>query len=115
MTGLEFSPAKLNIYMLHKSFGILVLVLMIGRLSWRFISPRPDPLPTYKKWEDTLAKTVHFALYICLFIMPLDGWVMSSAGGFPATFFGLFSLPAVTAKNEQLFELTRNIHVYTAY
>lgn len=115
MTGLAFSPVKLTIYMLHKSFGITVLILMIGRVLWRGISPRPDALPTHAKWEDILAKIVHFGLYVCLFVMPLSGWLMSSAGGFPATFFGLFSLPVLVAKSEPLFELTRNFHTYTAY
>ncbi|MGB4108117.1 MAG: cytochrome b/b6 domain-containing protein [Alphaproteobacteria bacterium] len=115
MVGIPPGPGKLWIYALHKSFGILILVLMIGRLLWRQISPRPDPLPTHKTWEDTLARTVHFGLYACVFLMPLSGWIMSSAGGFPAEFFGLFALPAIVPKNEAIFELTRNIHGFTAW
>lgn len=115
MTGMDFSPSKLGLYMLHKSFGILVLVLMIGRVIWRQISPRPGRLPSVKPWEDRLASIVHLLLYLSLFAMPLSGWIMSSAGGFPATFFGLFSLPALMDKNEQVFELTRGIHTAFAY
>ncbi len=115
MTGMEFSPSKLTLYMLHKSFGITVLVLVIGRAAWRIISPRPKKLPTHKEWEDKLAKAVHFALYVCLILMPLSGWVMSSAGGFPATFFGLFPLPVLMQKNEDVFEITRNVHTVIAW
>lgn len=115
MVGIPPGPDKLWVYALHKSFGILILVLMIGRLLWRQISPRPGPLPTHKAWEDGLAKIVHFALYACILLMPLSGWVMSSAGGFPAEFFGLFALPAIVPKNEAIFEFTRNVHGFTAW
>jgi cytochrome b561 len=40
---------------------------------------------------------------------------MSSAGGFPATFFGLFALPAILPKNETLFMITRTVHAFAAY
>jgi cytochrome b561/polyisoprenoid-binding protein YceI len=115
MVGIPPGPDKLWVYALHKSFGILILVLMIGRLLWRQISPRPDALPTHKTWEDTLAKIVHFSLYACVFLMPLSGWIMSSAGGFPAEFFGLFALPAIVPKNEGIFEVARNVHGFTAW
>ncbi|MBP7721097.1 MAG: cytochrome b/b6 domain-containing protein [Alphaproteobacteria bacterium] len=115
MVGIPPGPDKFWVYALHKSFGILILVLMIGRVLWRQISPRPGPLPTHKTWEDTLAKIVHFALYACIFLMPLSGWIMSSAGGFPAEFFGLFSLPAIVPKNEAIFEFTRNVHGFVAW
>lgn len=115
MVGIPPGPDKLWVYALHKSFGILILVLMIGRVLWRQLSPRPDKLPTHKEWEDRLAKAVHLGLYVCIFLMPLSGWIMSSAGGFPAEFFGLFALPAIVPKNETIFELTRNVHGFVAW
>jgi cytochrome b561 len=115
MVSIPPSPDKFWVYALHKSFGIFILTLMLGRLAWRIISPRPDALPTHKEWEDRLAKFVHFALYICIFMMPLSGWLMSSAGGFPAMFFGLFALPPVLPKNETAFAITRTIHAFAAY
>lgn len=115
MVGIPPGPDKLWVYALHKSFGILILVLMIGRLLWRQLSPRPGKLPNHKEWEDKLAKAVHFGLYACIFMMPLSGWIMSSAGGFPAEFFGLFALPAIVPKNETIFEVTCAVHGYAAY
>ncbi len=115
MVGIPPGLDKLWVYALHKSFGILILILMIGRVLWRGISPRPDPLPTHKKWEDVLAKIVHFGLYVCIFLMPLSGWLMSSAGGFPAEFFGLFALPEVLPKNENFFEFFRDVHGVAAW
>src|SRR5690606_10085078 len=45
MTAMGFSPLKLSVYTLHKSFGVLVLILVMGRAGWRLASPRPDALP----------------------------------------------------------------------
>lgn len=114
MTSLGFSPTKLQIYMLHKSFGILVLMIVVLRIFWRLANPPPESLPTHKSWEKTLASFVHFFLYCVLIAMPLTGWIMSSAGDFPATFFGLFSLPHLVSKNQDIFNLTRNLHTYIA-
>jgi cytochrome b561/polyisoprenoid-binding protein YceI len=115
MVNIPAGPDKFWVYALHKSFGILILILMIGRALWRQISPRPGPLPTHKHWEDLLAKIVHASLYILIFLMPVSGWIMSSAGGFPAEFFQLFSLPAIVPKNEDIFEVARNIHNIAAW
>ena len=115
MTGLPVSPDKINVYMMHKSFGILVLLLVILRLGWRFLVPPPEALDAHQAWEKILAKGVHVLLYAALIAMPLSGWAMSSAGGFPAHFFGLFELPHLTAKNEAIFDLTRGVHGLLAW
>ncbi|MGB4056639.1 MAG: cytochrome b/b6 domain-containing protein [Alphaproteobacteria bacterium] len=115
MGGMEASPVKFTIYGLHKSFGTLVLFLAIARVVWLLKSPRPAPLHSYKKWEVLLSKAVHIGLYICMILMPLAGWAMSSAGGFPAQFFGLFSLPPILPKNEALFDITREMHEISAF
>src|SRR5688572_25366361 len=66
MTGLGFSPFKLQIYALHKSFGLLILALLTGRILWRLFDKRPAPVPTLKWWENALSKLVHFALYFAI-------------------------------------------------
>ena len=69
MTELEFSPFKLEVYALHKSFGVLVLMLLTGRILWRLFDRRPKHVPTLKWWENALAMLVHFALYFAIFSM----------------------------------------------
>lgn len=110
MTGLDFSPFKLQLYGLHKSFGTLILFLVILRLVWRLGGPVPQSLPQHHKWERRLAHITHYALYAALFLMPLSGWVMSSAGDFPHSFFGLFEMPDLTEKNKAIFDQSRFMH-----
>ena len=109
MTDMAYSPEKLELYALHKSFGLLVLFLILGRRIWRFASPSPRPLGTHQNWEKALAKIVHVFFYLALAALPLSGWLMSSAGEFPVPFFGL-QMPDLTGKNEALFDVMKAVH-----
>ena len=102
MGDLEASPEKFRFYALHKSIGITVLALVASRLLWRLWMGAPQALKTHKAWEIRLAKTVHVLLYILMFLMPLSGWMMSSAAGFPVSVFGLFTMPNILNKNQEL-------------
>ena len=87
MKGLPYSPDKLQIYGLHKSFGLMVLWLASVRIVWRqFVKP-PLALDTHKNWEKILAKITHIFLYIAMIGMPLTGWLMSSAGEYPCLLY----------------------------
>jgi len=88
----------------HKSVGITILMLVILRLLWRSQNPHP-PLPdNLKPYERSLARFTHGALYTLLFAIPLSGWTMSSARGFPVSWFGFFTLPDLVPKNHTLYE-----------
>lgn len=115
MTDLEFSPQKLEIYGIHKSFGMTVLGLVILRIIWRAFNPPPKHLESHAAWERWLAGTVHVLLYIGLIGMPLSGWAMSSAGDFANVYFGLFSFPHILPKDKMLFDIFREVHETTAY
>ncbi len=80
---------------LHKSIGMTVLTLSLVRLGWR-LGHRPPPLPaTVKRWEKGLAHAVHWTFYALMILIPLSGWIFSSASPkrHPLIFFGLFPLP----------------------
>ena len=79
----------------HKSIGITVLVLTLGRLAWR-LAHRPPPLPVETKaWEHGAAHAVHWTFYGLLLLMPLTGWLMVSGTDKrrPLDWFGAFDIP----------------------
>lgn len=115
MDGLENSPFKFSIFSWHKSIGTLVLILAMLRLSWKFINIAPAHLPSHQKWEITLAKIVHVLLYVVMIAMPLSGWIMSSAGDFRYSFFGLFDMPQIVPKNDTIFKIAIQAHAIIAY
>lgn len=95
----------------HKSVGLTILVLSVLRLAWRMTwkaPPYPGSLPAS---EIAIARTVHAILYVLMIAMPLSGWIMSSAGKYPLTFFGLFDWPkfAVT-RGDLLVKVGQNFH-----
>ena len=113
MEGLDYDGpegTKMQLYSLHKAFGIVVLGLMVCRIIWRFVSQYPKSLDTHKKWEKVLSKIVHWVLYFMAFSMPLSGWAMSSSYGYPVSVFGFFTLPPLVEKNEVRGELFAELH-----
>jgi cytochrome b561 len=102
---------KLTLLARHKSVGITILSLVILRLAWRWLNPQHPPLPEYlKPHERALAHFTHGALYVLLFAMPLSGWMMSSARGFPVSWFGFFTLPDLVPKSRPLYDALMLTH-----
>lgn len=108
---IETAPYKYDVYGLHKSFGIVVLALMIGRFCWRIYNTSVAPHANHKTWERHLAKVAHVLLYVMAFTMPLSGWGMSSAGGHAVSLFGL-PMPALVPENKDLGGIFHTIHGY---
>jgi len=115
MTGMENSPDKFRIYGLHKSIGAMVLVLALLRLIWRMRNTVPALPEWMRRSEQFLAHASHAVLYALIIVMPLSGWLMSSAGGFTVSVFGLFTLPNLVAPDKALAEALRDLHGLLAY
>jgi cytochrome b561 len=99
--GHDAIPALRAFMPAHKSIGITVLVLTIGRIAWRLGHPAP-PLPAGSpSWERAAAHTAHWGLYLLLLAMPLTGWLMSSGPEKrrPLNWFGMFDIPYLPASS----------------
>jgi len=69
------APGQEQLYQMHKSFGITVLLLTVARIVWRVLNP-PPPLPEgMTAWERTLANGTHVGIYALMLAMPLTGWL----------------------------------------
>lgn len=109
MHDLPLSPTKLQLYSWHKWLGIAVLFLAALRLAWRLTHRPPPPLPA-PAWQQQAAELTHVALYLLMFAVPLSGWLMSSAKGFPVVWFGVLPLPDLVGKDEALGDLLKLAH-----
>jgi cytochrome b561 len=110
MGDMARGPGKIAVYAFHKSVGITILALALARLLWRLYAGRPAPLPGAPAWQERSASLMHGALYALLFAVPISGWVMNSAAGFPLQWFGLFNLPSIAAHDRDLHEFTESLH-----
>jgi cytochrome b561 len=106
---------KLVLLSRHKSIGITILLLVCLRLGWRWTNLTPTLPSTLKPYERTLARATHFLLYALLFALPLSGWTMSSARGFPVSWFGFIQLPDLVPKNKALYEALLATHETLAW
>ncbi|CAB1368237.1 cytochrome b [Denitratisoma oestradiolicum] len=102
MQGLPLSPWKLKVYSWHKWTGVCIFLLVLARLAWR-LGHRPPALPeTMPLRLRQLAEATHWLLYLLMFAVPISGWLMSSAKGFPVVLFGVLPIPDLLAKNPPL-------------
>lgn len=110
MGRLPVGGAKVAAYEVHFAVGVLMLVLVIGRASWRLFAPDLINDADKPGWQSTAADLTHYVFYICLFGLPLSGWVMISASArdTPLTAAGLIPwplLPMQTLSNTQLWAI----------
>lgn len=106
--AVRLTPTLLTI---HRSLGISALAMTVLRLVWRATHPAP-PLPgSLRRWQQWLAAGTHWLLYGLLFAMPVTGYVATTAGNHPASFFYLFALPHLIAPDPVLAGLAYRTHV----
>lgn len=107
----RLSPTKLELFVWHKSLGIALLVLVALRLGWRLLERRPAPPADGSVGERRLAATAHAGLYALLFAIPLSGWLIQSASGFPFKVFGWLPLPPLAGRDKALQSLAETLHL----
>lgn len=115
MTDWPFSPRKLQVYAWHKWAGVTVFVLLWVRLAWRLRHRPPAPPTTMNALQVRLANGVHHLLYVLMLAVPLTGWLMSSAKGFPTVWFGLLPLPDLIGKHEAAANALETAHTVLAW
>lgn len=108
--GLPRGIELINTLALHKSIGMTVLMLAILRLVWRWMNPVPVEPLTAPKWQQVAARVSHIGLYALLFVIPLFGWIASSARNFSVSYFGWFTFPNLVEPNQAIFELFQSVH-----
>ena len=110
MHELPFSPEKLQLYSWHKWTGVTIFMLVWVRLAWRIAHP-PPPLPSSMSVRMRLAaQSSHAVLYALMMVIPISGWLMSSALGVSTVWFGILPLPDLLSRDRELADLLRLVH-----
>jgi cytochrome b561 len=100
---------------LHRPLGIALLLLVLVRLAVRVTRGSP-PLPAHmSKLQRLAAHGSHAVLYALMLAMPLIGWAMLSAAGYPVTLVGPLHLPPIAPHDVALFALLRALHTWLAF
>lgn len=112
----SLGPSYHRLVSLHRPLGIAILVLALLRLTYRLRHappPLPNDLPAVLKLA---AKGSHILLYALMIALPLVGWGMLSAGGYPIPLWGNgVLLPPILPHNPAVWAWLRSIHTVLAF
>ncbi|MGC1181602.1 cytochrome b [Legionella sp.] len=109
------SLIRIQYILLHKSFGVTLFILGVLFIVWRTINLKPEAPEPQPHWKHIVAKIVHHSLLTLIILMPILGYLMSTADGRTVSFFGLFTLPNLITKNENLSTFFFQVHETLAY
>lgn len=122
--GLMHGLTKFQIFQVHKSFGVTVLLLSVARLVW-CLTHRPPPLPrSLHPAEAFAAHATHWLFYGFMILMPLSGWILvsTSAENIPTLLYhfvpwphfpGIHSLPL--PRRHEVGALADGTHYWLAW
>ncbi len=115
MTGLDYYSSWYKTAPdLHKSFGLLLALLLVLRLiviAWR---GKPAALPGHKV-QQAAAHAAHMLMYLLLVGIVVSGYLISTADGRGIPVFNLFEVPSLGALFTDQADIAGDIHLYLAW
>jgi cytochrome b561 len=108
-----YSPYYRTAPDIHRSVGMLLLILLVLRFLWRLANPKPDDAEL-SPLERVASRTVHWGFYPLLFALMVSGYLISTADGRPIQVFNWFSVPSLIHK-KGLEDAAGEVHEVLAY
>jgi len=110
-----YNTVKIVLILAHKQLGVFAFMFAALRLAWRAAQPLPALADGLPRWQQFAARFVHLCLYGLMLALPLTGWLMSSAAGFPVSLLGGPALPDLVPTSDPLFRGFALVHRWLAY
>ncbi|MCZ8374875.1 MAG: cytochrome b [Beijerinckiaceae bacterium] len=109
----NFDAVTNQLYTAHKTFGFIVLLLIVLRIALRIRNGAPAPEPGLARVQVIAAESTHGLLYLLMILVPVLGWLGVSAYG-ATGLLGGFNLPSLLGKDTVLGETILKYHGYAA-
>ena len=108
--------AKFLAYQLHKTFGLLVLILTFARLGFRLARRAPELVGLGSRTRQA-ARYGQAVLYGLLLLVPLLGYLtaQAAAGPVPTTIFLVIPVPHLLDPDPALYAWLRPTHQVAAW
>ncbi|RWR02149.1 cytochrome B561 [[Pantoea] beijingensis] len=87
------TPVRHLLQSLHVSAGIVLALLIVGRLIWRLTKGRRLPAASTSRKMHIVAKATHGLLYLLILAQVALGFLLRWAQEEPLSFFDLFTIP----------------------
>jgi len=113
----EPGPGRDNVFVWHKSVGVVILLLTLGRLAYRLKNPPPPFPPELPAWERFAAVWNHRLFYFLLIAMPIVGFISVSgfADGPTTPLVGGIMVPVIPGISKETGEMAGDIHAMSAF
>jgi superoxide oxidase len=99
----------------HRSLGIAIWLLVMGRLAWRLLGMRLPPFPaSMPRWHQWGARLSEWGLYGLLLVQPVTGMAATVLRGQPFNLFGL-QVPSLMAPHKAWVATAQGLHTLGAY
>lgn len=106
----RLSPESQLLLGLHRSLGVTIWVVTVGRLAWRLTIAKLPPFPPrMSRVRQQVAKAVEYGLYLLLLIQPLTGLAQTLFRGRPYMLL-FFEVPAIVPEDAAIAKLFHQIH-----
>jgi cytochrome b561 len=99
---------------LHYSVGVTLAAFVVLRLLWRLSHPAPELPGTLPRLQRAVAKASHWALYACMVVMPVSGYLGASSAREPVRYFGS-PLPHFRWNSPEVQDAMGSVHGITAW
>lgn len=99
----------------HKSIGVLLLLLTFIRIGWLLPRGRPLPVPGQSMLQTRLAVWTHRTMYLLIFSIVFSGYLISTAKGDAVQVFNWFSIESIFSGGEAQADLAGETHLVLAY
>ena len=108
-----YSPYYRTAPDIHRSVGMLLLLMLVVRFGWRLANPKPG-VGELSPFERSAAPIVHWGFYPLLFALMVSGYLISTADGRPIEVFDWFSVPSLV-RRKGLEETAGEVHEVLAW
>lgn len=108
------TPPRGYFFNIHKSFGIISIVVIAFFIGWRLRNTPPRYPDTMARWEVWLSLLAHWLMYLLLIVVPLTGYVEANCNKYGIHFFNTWHLPPWGPDNKVLAHWLTTVHDYTA-
>lgn len=115
VSGLPFSPRRIRLIAYHKWIGVSIFLFAVVRTLWRASHPAPDLPPGMPLWQRRAAAISHGLLYLLILVIPISGWLYSSAANVPVVYLGLVQLPDLVGADKALAHNLKLLHKVLNY
>lgn len=100
-----------RLIMLHASFGMVILSLMLFWAGWRVRHRAPPLRPALSAPQAVLARVTQTLLFLLFLAMPGSGYVSLAAAGKAVSLFGVVSLSPLVPQSGRLAQLAVAVHL----